>query len=293
MSWAQPEGSAGPASDAPATSDTPTEEPPTPPAFADLSDDVLERLCLALIDDFCTGVTSLVRLSRCCHRLHGLASDPTIISRCAEVYGIRSRSPGQRVRLALLGVAETVTGLGTNRIFFKKSNVFNAAMFSESCEPQMRPGSSVARLLEFVLLLRRHPALTLVIDGHEKTSEGMSLEGTDGIEMRHSHGNSLQRAKAVRSAMLEHECLERIDARGNKVWTARLPSPRFPDRIEVCGWEDSVAQIAGWTSGLETMHAECFFTMDGVTIPARPEHYARAAEERDANVGWQRYFAES
>lgn len=249
--------------------------PPT--VLADLSDDILEQICLHLLD-----CISLVRVSRCCDRFHRVATDSEVIIRCAARYDIKPPSTRGRVRLSVLGVAQIVAGLGTNRIFFHR----------ERCGTQkVRPELSMPRVTEIALLLRRIPELTLVIDGHEGRKEGLVVHGSDGTPMRASKGFSEQRAQAVRTALLDLENLKSMDAKGNRVW-GMLPKRRFDDRIQCRAWEDAVAEAAAWGDGIESSHAEVYFTIDGVTIPRRGDHYKRAAQAREACVGWQRYFAE-
>lgn len=247
-----------------------------PTVLADLSDDMLEQICLHLLD-----CISLVRVSRCCDRLHRVATDSEVIMRCAARYDIKPTST-RRVRLSVLRVAQIVAGLGTNRIFFHRER---------SGTQKVRPELSLPRIAEIALLLRRIPELTLVIDGHEGRKEGLVVHDSDGTPMRASKGFSEQRAQAVRTALLDLENLKSIDARGNRVW-GMLPKRRFDDRIQCRAWEDAVAEAAAWGDGIESSHAEVYFTIDGVTIPRRGDHYERAAQAREACVGWQRYFAE-
>ena len=251
--------------------------------FDDLPDETIEICCAWLADDYCAGVTSLVRLAQCCKRTRRLVHDPACIERCAAQYGLSVERPPN---LEILAIAETMAGLGTNRIFFQRKG--RAYMHSA---PVLRPGSSMARLVEFALLLRRHPRLSLRIEGHEGSHEGVCHDAEDGSgSFRASFGQSVQRADAVRNGLLELECLEKLTKLGAKQW-GRLPAKRFASRIQTQGWEDSVAEAAGWSGGLETCHAECFFTLDGIEVPARPPHYSAAAAVREAHVGWQRHFA--
>ena len=142
----------------------------SPTGLADLSDDILEQICLHLLD-----CISLVRVSRCCDRFHRVATDSEVIIRCAARYDIKPPSTRGRVRLSVLGVAQIVAGLGTNRIFFHR----------ERCGTQkVRPELSMPRVTEIALLLRRIPELTLVIDGHEGRKEGLVVHGSDGTPMR-------------------------------------------------------------------------------------------------------------
>ena len=138
-------------------------------------------------------------------------------------------------------------------------------------------------------MLRRHPRLTLAIDGHEASHEGVVHETEDGSSVRASFGQSQLRADVVKSALLEIECLTGLSRLGAKIW-GKLPSRRFGERITCRGWEDSVAEAAGWEGGLETCHAECYFTLDGVCVPSRPEAYQAAARALDQNVGWRQHF---
>ena len=136
-------------------------------------------------------------------------------------------------------------------------------------------------------MLRRHPRLTLAIDGHEASHEGVVHETEDGSSVRASFGQSQLRADVVKSALLEIECLTGLSRLGAKIW-GKLPSRRFGERITCRGWEDSVAEAAGWEGGLETCHAECYFTLDvmkdSVCVPSRPIFYQMAAETLERNA---------
>lgn len=195
------------------------------------------------------------------------------LRRCAAQYccadGAVRAVPSQPT-LELLGVIETVVALGTNRIYF--SNRGRAiSPITRSDTPSIRPGSSLPRLMEFALLLRRHPRLTVAIDGHEASHEALTHRSEDGSDVRCSHGRSQQRADAARDALLELECLRRVSPTGARTW-GTLPSARFAERIEHCrGWEDAVATAAGWSGGLETSHAE-LFVRARPTIATRPLH---------------------
>ena len=73
-----------------------------------------------------------------------------------------------------------------------------------------------------------------------------------------------------------------------------MPKARFEPRIIVRGWEDLVSTTAGWTGGLATCHAECFFALggSGIEVPQREEHYALAAAAREEQIGWRRHFGD-
>jgi hypothetical protein len=87
-----------------------------PTVFSDLPDDAIERIATACADDLCEGVTSLCFLSRCDRRLHGLVLSAATLARCAAQHGIMNAS---HASLALLDVIETITGLGTNRVYVR------------------------------------------------------------------------------------------------------------------------------------------------------------------------------
>jgi hypothetical protein len=266
-----------------------------------LPEDCIDTLCAVLADDLCTGVYSLIRLSRTCKRLYDVVASPRCVQRCADQHGLKVLAlEGERSSsgvLEVLGVIETVVGLGTNRIYFQKRKAI------------IRPGSSRARLEEFALLLRRHPRLRLSIDGHESSLESIMHTASDGTQLRASLGLAQQRAQAVKDALIELECLDHVDRRGSRVW-GRLPSVRFESRVKCTGWEDAVAQAAGWSAGLDSCHAECFFTLEcsttrstsdaggrggaapdtaptSIEVPRRPCHYDEAAQERQRQAGWQ------
>lgn len=257
-----------------------------PTRLLDLPDEVLECVCASLAEDLCAGVTTLVRLSCVSVRFHVIVSSHGNVERCAEAYGIAvpANVKTSHRTLELLSVLETVSALGTNRIQFQRGK-------GSYDSPVIRPGSSMPRLIEFALLLRRHPALTVAIEGHEHTKEGIVHDDDAGSRVRASFGSSVRRAEAVREALLSFECLERLGRAGNKVW-GKLAKPRFAERITRChGWEDAVAEAAGWTSLLECCHVELFFTFDGVEVPKRGAHYLASREECERSVGWQQHFA--
>lgn len=260
-------------------------DPSAPTSLSELADDVLERIACALTQDLCAGVRSLCMLSRCDQRLHDLALRADMLSRCAAQHGLAGSASS--ASLPLLDVLETVTGLGTNRIFFSSGR----RPLDTETTPTLRPGSSMPRLVEFALLMRRHPTLSVCIDGHAGTHECMTYQTNSGGTVQVQSGIGHRRAEAVRRAFLDLECLERLDARGNKVW-GRMPTARFAPRITARGWDDAVSAIAGWSGGLNTCHAECFFRIGGSghEVPTRPDHYALAAASFEEGVGWRRHF---
>ena len=195
-----------------------------PKTLLDLPDDALSAICAAITSDLCEGVSSLIALSQTNKALHAVATSSSTLSRCAAQNGITAISPS----LALLDVIETVKGLGQNRIYFKATK-----SYSEQQPTKIRPGSSFPRLAEYVLLMRRHPTLTVRIEGHEGRNEGVRIvddvdSGDDEPEPPPpfnpympanvvSRGRSKERCEAVRAAMLDMECLKCLDTRGNRV----------------------------------------------------------------------------
>ena len=262
--------------DEPAQADVPT-------TVDDLPDELLERIVMALAEDYCSGVVSLVRLARCSRQLHALVANPSVLALCAAQYELSSAPAvtfASHVSFELLSVIETVAGLGTNRVLFTRGKA-SAVNQLGTDQPVIRPGSSMPRVVEFALLLRRHPKLSVRIEGHEGTHEAVHHAAGDG-HVRMSLGASVQRAEAVRSALLDLECLERLDRRGNRVW-GRMARPGFKSRITCRGWEDAVAAEAGWTTPLETSHAEVFFSLGGVEVPSRGVAYAAAAAQMESH----------
>ena len=85
-----------------------------------------------------------------------------------------------------------------------------------SSESLVRPGSSMPRLIQFALLLRAHPTVTLSIEGHASTIEGNAC----GCELQTEI--SKRRAEVVHAELLGLECLESLGHSGNRVW-GRLP----------------------------------------------------------------------
>ena len=253
-----------------------------PPNLTDLPDELISSIACSIAEDLCDGVRSLIALSRCDRQLRSVALHSSTLARCAAVHDIDAGIPS----LALLDVIETTVGLGTNRIYFSSGRrpiTFSA----DKAKPTLRPGSSMPRLIEFALLMRRHPTLRCFIEGHEGPQEGLSFETPEGHTIRAARGVSHERAEATKAELLNLECLKALDKRGNKVWST-MPRSRFAGRVECRGWDDGVAEAAGWTGGLGTCHAEVFFVLNGVEVPRRDEGYAVAEAARERSVGWQR-----
>jgi len=255
---------------------------PLAAAITELPAELLEVLCAALADDLCAGVSTIIQLTKTCHHLHGRVSDPATVRFCAAQYGVVMAETSRQLPLELLGIAETIAAMGTNRIFFQHTGRVHGPWHGR---PVIRPGSSMPRLAEFALLLRSHPRLTVTIEGHEATQEGIVHLTDDGRSVRTSFGGAQQRAEAVRDALLEHERLERVGSTG-AVWGS-LPSTRFASRITSCrGWEDAVVEAAGWSGRLETCQVELFFSLDGVEVPSRGSHYKEAEAVCKRHGGW-------
>ena len=295
-----------------------------PPELIALPDELLEKLCVGL--GFESGsITSIARLACCCTRLRDMiGSDEACIAPLVDKFGMAATVeaywreqtrqskpmrpvprlptvPATRLRrafrtLELLHVAGTVNGLGTghicpidhaakqNRIYFKRKG---RAYMTAAATPEIKPGSSPSRIVEAALLLRRHERLSVHIDGHEGSEEGVTHESDGGdpghmpspLPMRVSFGASLARAEAVRGALLELECLRGVSRGrrglpdGAKMWGA-MTRVRFAGRVHCRGCEDEVVKRAGWV-GVDTAHVEVFFRLDGVELPARADHYAQ------------------
>ena len=259
------------------------DQPPT--TLTDLPDELHVCITSALADG--GGVRSICMLSRTDKRWNALALHPSTLQRCAERHGIADHP---HVSLALLDVIETCRGLGTNRIFFQAART--SPLGISYGKPKINANLSMPSIDNFALLIRRHPKLTLAVEGHEATQEGSNTTTMEGLVLRSSHGASQQRAQVVRDALIDLENLEKIDKRGNKVW-GRFPKARFATRITARGWEDGVVEAAGWTGGhLATCHCELFVSLDGCyEFPERDEGYVLAAEARERSVGWQRHFS--
>ena len=218
----------------------------------ELSDDSLELICLAAANDFCGGATVIAQLAACSRRLRAVISDPARIARFAAVYEILSLPTPQPLRLEHLGVLETVAGLGTNRIYFGQ----RGRLYRKHNLP-LRPGSSAPRLREFVKMMETHPSTTVAIEGHASSQER---------DVRDSNGRcvniSQDRADTVSCLMADQQ----------RDGFCRIPFSRMRRR----DWTDRVVVAAGWGSGTLGSHlVELFFTLDGVEIPTRSEHYAR------------------
>ena len=229
-------------------------EPPL--LLDDLSDDHIELICLAAANDFCGGATVIAQLAACSRRLCSVISDPARIARFAAVYEILSLPTQAPLRLEHLGVLETVAGLGTNRIYFGQ----RGRLYQKYRLP-LRPGSSEPRLREFVKMMEAHPRTTVFIEGHASSQER---------DVRDSNGRpvniSQDRADTVCCLMADEQWTREHGS------TCRIPFSRMRRR----DWTDRVVVAAGWGSGTLGSHlVELFFTLDGVEIPTRSEHYAR------------------
>ena len=218
----------------------------------DLSDDNIELICLAAANDFCGGATVIAQLAACSRRLRAVIGDPARIARFAAVYEILSLPTQQPLRLEHLDVLETVAGLGTNRIYFGQLG----RLYKRNNLP-LRPGSSEPRLREFVKMMEAHPRITVFIEGHASSQER---------DQRDSNGRpvniSQDRADTVCCLMADQQ----------RDGFCRIPF----SRMRLRDWTDRVVVAAGWGSGTLGSHlVELFFTLDGVEIPTRSEHYAR------------------
>ena len=145
-----------------------------PTTLASLDDDVLEHVGACVVEDLCCGAASLVMLSRASKHFRRIFCSATCVEHCAAKHGVSvAHCESHAKTLELLSIIEAVIGLGTNRIYFQRRA---KALLSTGLKPQVRPGSSGCRLLEFALLLRRHPRLTLKVEGHESSAEGEVFE---------------------------------------------------------------------------------------------------------------------
>jgi hypothetical protein len=254
-----------------------------PPTLGNFPDELIGQICSLICSDYCIGVRSVVALSSCSKSLFGSVTRHACVARCTSQYEVGIE--GNHVRqptLELLGVCEAVCGLGTTRIYFRGRGRTSVHDESEPDFSSIRPGSSMPRLVELALLMRRHPRLTVSIEGHEAPHEGTTVCAEDGSAVQISCGASHARAEAVRNALIELECSEHVTTLGQRLW-GKLPVRRFAERITNCrGWGCSVVQKAAWHGPRETFQAELFFELDGVEVPQRDGGYARGALEAHA-----------
>jgi len=213
-------------------------------SLANLPDDLLDRLGTLLVSDLAGGVAALASLAASCQRFRDLFAGE-FIARHASLRGVPSLAS-----LEGLAVLETLTALGTNRVFFLDAQCL------------FRPGASLKRLCVFEALLHRHPKLTLSIEGHT---------GSKAPE-RAARGFSHQRAAAVADEILRR-------ARQRSLGHERGVPAEHPlaHRVFLRAWGKAVVLAAGWGAGSESLHAEIFFELGGVVMPPRPTHYAMAA----------------
>lgn len=203
-----------------------------------LPEDVLSRVGNALVDDLCGGATALTQLSRTSHTLQRLFGGSGIQAVAME------RGICGPTSLEGLAVLESVVGLGTNRIFFREA------------EAVFRAGSSRLRLEEFAAMLRRHPTLMALVEAHA---------GSKYTNQAMADNCSRERALAVGAALCRWQ---------DSNWD-EAQAQRFAHRLRFRHWGSVCATAAGWTAGLESCHAEVFFSLDGGTswLPSKPSHY--------------------
>lgn len=176
-----------------------------------LPDDILERIGAAVVSDLAGGATALAALASSCGRLRALLSSAAFVSSIAAQYGVSGLSS-----LEGLAVLETVTGLGTNRVYFRDAQC------------TFRPGSSVERLNEYESLLWRHPSLLLRVEGHT---------GSRAPDLA-ARGFSHQRAAAIGDYLLQRAQARRTCQAGHR------------DLAE------ATARVTAWTGGSDGAHAE-------------------------------------
>ena len=216
------------------TPDTTTEDIESADMLS-LPDELLDGICADLNAQL-DGPAMLASLGATCNRLRGMCIDTDFVARRAQERAI----PGAISTLELLGLAEALQNLCGG---IRSQGIAKLHFMSQDID--IMPGS-LARLDELALLLRRHGRLTVAIEAHTGLN---APAGFAPIFTRH-------RAERVAERLLE---VSRI-ADSSRV-TARN------------GWGKSVAVAAGWAAGAESARAELFFSLDGVTMPARPEYY--------------------
>jgi len=261
--------------------------------LAGLPDDVLERIGSVVVSDLAGGVAHLSALAASCRRLWAVFTAAGFVSRLAAERGVSGLSS-----LEGLAVLETVTGLGTNRIYFMDAQCI------------FRPGSSLERLNEYEALLRRHPRLILRIEGHtgsrapDGAARRFSYQRTVAIgeyllrRARGHHYSSSHSASEVQAG--QEDGISTLGIRGHTSADARSldkalscepasqscareRSRLYPadhpiaHRVFLRAWGKAVAVCAQWAAGIESRHAEAYFEFDGVEMPARPACYEIAA----------------
>ena len=99
-----------------------------------------------------------------------------------------------------------------------------------------------------------------MIEGHESEQERFKNPGATRTD-RYVRTTAQQRYMIVSYMMCHGGFADRI-----------RPARRVVGR----DWKDDVVRAAGWGNGaLGSHHVELFFTLDGVEIPTRSEHYER------------------
>ena len=119
----------------------------------------------------------------------------------------------------------------------------NVKIIFMGADTAIRPGS-LARLDDIAGLLQQHKELNVSIEAHT------------GRNAPPSFAPRFTRARA-KVIML------RLLAEG--VSLAQIASAN--------GWGKDIAIAAGWQPGIESAHAELYFTIGGLTIPPRPSYY--------------------
>ena len=120
----------------------------------------------------------------------------------------------------------------------------NVKIIFMGADTAIRPGS-LARLDDIARLLQQHVGRLTV-----------SIEAHTGRNAPPSFAPHFTRARAT-------VIMLRLLAEG--VSQAQIETAN--------GWGKDVAIAAGWQPGIESAHAELYFTIDGLTMPPRPSYY--------------------
>lgn len=204
-----------------------------------------------------------------------------------------------KLRLEHLRVMETIAHLGTTRIYvddqvdpprgdqepeFGDLYLYRAGVYgpgSSNANDRVLERSSQARIKQFTALLRRHPSVTIQIEGHESTPDA---ERARAYERLHGDSRPLASDLSYRSAALVLTLIREEATRQNFSLVGRMSARHWRDEVlRKAGWNTRFLEnprTAGahnlWRNRADFRFVECYFILDGVEMPSRPEAHRQA-----------------
>lgn len=118
------------------------------------------------------------------------------------------------------------------------------------CETKLKDCASIAKLKDFTGLLLQHDRIKVTIDAH-------TIDAQLGDYARKL---TMGRAHQIEKFLIGHDVCK--------------------SRISINGWGKDVALAAGWQAGAESAHAELYFNVAGLELPARPTFYWQAFSQQ-------------